>query len=395
VRSARAALALAALAPSAAAGFAVLGPVWEGGSGPIHVGALDGSEFRSALASAAGDWEDVSDFDFRLDYAGDGACDRGFPFGSGPLADGVEFETRDCDGFDLGSDTLAVTMLESENGRFDSLGMVFNDDLDWDLYDGAWSNDRPDFRRVALHELGHWLGLDHEDAVPAILSSFAGDLDRLQTDDVQGVRFLYGPSGPPPPPPPPELPPEVVCRRDQLRAAAALCRKRFACEARRAKRPERDPMGLRRAACLDDAELGFARRFAAATLGNAACPWQPAATDALAQVADPADAVAAGLLVGADLAVPADAALRRRLLQRAGRACDAAFAAEARFARSEDPGKRAAQRGDARGDFVERATEAITRAAAEGVAYAGSAPVDAADALDLLVDAFASLAAGS
>jgi hypothetical protein len=386
---------LSALAPTAAAGFALLGPVWEDGEAPIHVGALEGSPFRSALVSAAGDWEGASDFEFAVDFAGDGACDRGFPFGSGPLTGGAEFETRDCDGSLLGDDTLAVTMVESAAGRFEALGLVFNDDFDWELYDGPWDDAAPDFRRVALHELGHWLGLDHEDAAPAIMASFASDIARLQSDDVAGARFLYGPGPPPPPPPPQVLPPEVVCRRAQLRAAASVCRKRFGCEARHAKHADADPLGARRDACLADAAGRFERRFGEATLPNPSCLWSPAAADALAQVAAPADALAEGLLLGADLASPPDAMLRRRLLRRAGSACGDAFSAEARFARSEDEARRAAQRVRARGGFVEAAGDAIARAAAEGVAYAGTPPTEAADALDLLVDDFASLAAGS
>ncbi len=396
MRARRAAVLLLALAPSAAAGFALLGPIWEDGRGRIEVGGLEGSSFRTALVSAAGDWEDASDFDFAVDFGGDGACDRGFPFGAGPLSDGAEFETRDCNGSDLGSDTLAVTQIDSEGGRFVALGMVFNDELDWEIYDGPWNDASPEFRRVALHELGHWLGLDHEDFVPAIMSSFAGDLDALQGDDVAGARFLYGPGPTPPPPPPPTpLPPEVVCRRDQLRAAAAFCRKRFSCEARRASRPDADPLGLRRDACLADAAGGFERRFAEATLPNPGCLWAPAAAEARALVEGPAEPIAEGLLQGADPALRADAALRRRLLRRAGRACDASFTAEARYARSADDARRSAERGRARQGFVQAAGAAIERAAGDGVSYGGTAPLDAAAALDLLVDDFASLAAGS
>jgi len=49
-----------------------------------------------------------------------------------------------------------------------------------------------DFRRVALHELGHVIGLDHESGPPAIMAPNISNLDRLQPDDIAGVNALYG-----------------------------------------------------------------------------------------------------------------------------------------------------------------------------------------------------------
>jgi hypothetical protein len=382
----------ALLAPVSGAAFVVLGPVWEGGEAPLHVGALSGSEFRTALVDAARDWESVSDFDFLADFDGDGACDRDL-FGRGDLTDGVEFETRDCDGAFLDFDTLAVTQIESQGDRVVSVGAVFNDDLAWEVYAGTWDDEAPDFRRVALHELGHWLGLGHENAALSIMASFAGDTEALQADDVDGVRFLYGPTGPPPPPPPPPVDPEVACRQGQLRAAGSLCRRHFACEAKRARRTDQDPDGLRRDACQDDAKSDFAARFDAAA--NPSCLWSEAGAAALPLVADPAALLEAGLLAGADPGNLADAKLRQRLLKRAGRACREAFGAEARFARSAGEARRAKQRGAARTSFVGAATDAIDRAAEDGVVYGGTAPVPAAGELDALVDAYAAQAAGN
>lgn len=70
-------------------------------------------------------------------------------------------------------------------------GIVFNANEEWDVYDGPWEGVPADFQRVAVHELGHTLGLDHEDDVPAIMGTYASDVTRPTTDDVLGVWALY------------------------------------------------------------------------------------------------------------------------------------------------------------------------------------------------------------
>ena len=236
----------------------------------MFFGALDDSAFENAFVSAARDWEDASDFDFALSADDQPACDRDL-FGRGELENGAEFATRDCDGASLGFDTLAVTMIESERGSFVAAGMIFNGGLDWTLYDGLWDDDEPDFRRVALHELGHWLGLGHESGAASIMQPFVSDLDELQSDDVAGVRFLYGPSGPPPPPDPDPLPPDVVCRRSQLRAAGALCRAHARCEATRAGKPSKESASAER-------DSPTSRDRSSIVHGRAISPWNSAST---------------------------------------------------------------------------------------------------------------------
>lgn len=101
---------------------------------------------------------------------------------------------------------LAVTL-----SRYNSAGtsieadVVFNVTLPWNSYRG---NLRPlssdstlnDFYRVALHEFGHVIGLNHPDdigqRVAAIMNSTIGNTDRLTADDIAGGRALYS-SGPP------------------------------------------------------------------------------------------------------------------------------------------------------------------------------------------------------
>jgi matrixin len=55
-----------------------------------------------------------------------------------------------------------------------------------------------DFHRVAIHEFGHTVGLDHPDQVQpkqtviAIMNSRVSDLDTLAQDDINGATAIYG-----------------------------------------------------------------------------------------------------------------------------------------------------------------------------------------------------------
>jgi hypothetical protein len=119
----------------------------------------------------------------------------------------------------FGSNTLAVTLSYRSGSRIVESDVIFNTAISFDSYRGALRR-TIDFRRVAIHEFGHVLGLGHPDeggqSRVAVMNSIVSNVELPQTDDTGGVRALYGeptetpaPSPPSPPSPPTPAPPET------------------------------------------------------------------------------------------------------------------------------------------------------------------------------------------
>lgn len=124
---------------------------------------------------------------------------------SSPIEDGNTinnvFYNRTVFGDAFDSSTLAITLQTFIGTRMIETDMVFNNAFSWNAYDGPLRRTSnglqtlQDFQRVALHELGHVLGLGHPDErgqnVFAIMNSRISDLDTLQIDDIRGAYDLY------------------------------------------------------------------------------------------------------------------------------------------------------------------------------------------------------------
>jgi len=104
---------------------------------------------------------------------------------------GVRFADSDC-GDAWGQSTLAVTHIWYVGDTIIETDIVFNANQNWDVYSGPWSYSSNDFSRISIHELGHALGLNHEDSgVDSIMASYAGDIYLPQEDDIAGVAAIY------------------------------------------------------------------------------------------------------------------------------------------------------------------------------------------------------------
>lgn len=114
----------------------------------------------------------------------------------------VGFGTK-AGGTNLDANTLAVSefFYYLATKHFAQSFIVFNSSASagwhWNSYRGPLQTPI-DMRRVALHELGHFIGLGHPDQagqnVSAIMNSVVSNTDNLTPDDIAGAETLYWPS---------------------------------------------------------------------------------------------------------------------------------------------------------------------------------------------------------
>ena len=194
------ALGVALAGAAAASAFVMMGSRWPDGVVTMHLQLgpstllSDGSaSWGESAEGALADWnQHISRVQFRV------VRNSNTALGDGNDVNNVFF-AENVYGMSFDTTTLAVTTSWFFRGTRTEADVVFNSRQEpWDSYSGPLRRGTTEFRRVALHEFGHVLGLrhpdDHGQAVSAIMNSRVGAVDRLTADDIAGATELYGPS---------------------------------------------------------------------------------------------------------------------------------------------------------------------------------------------------------
>jgi hypothetical protein len=184
-------------------GFSTLGSTWPDGVITMEMQLAGGSNladgsanFNAAATSALTIWnENLTRVRFAPVNSTAGR-------GDGDQFNQVFFDSNYY-GISFDRDLLAITTRWTLGTERVEADVVFNNAYHWDSYRGSVrANGVWDLRRIALHEFGHVLGLDHPDEhgqhVDALMNSIRGNLDTLTADDIAGIKALYGaPTGAP------------------------------------------------------------------------------------------------------------------------------------------------------------------------------------------------------
>ena len=154
---------------------------------PINsVAGLTNADYQQAYIDAMQEWSSLTNFQWFANESGAETqpCDG--------VVNGVSFSDTLCGDAAFGSSTLAVQTTFQSGATATRTFTLFNNTKLWNIFSGSGAGN--DFKRVAVHELGHGMGLGHAGA-NAIMYEFVSSLELPQSDDISGVNAAYPTSG--------------------------------------------------------------------------------------------------------------------------------------------------------------------------------------------------------
>lgn len=139
--------------------------------------------FASEIERAFDTWSAAGDLAFTL--VSDGGEDFNTPGTSGDIRFGGEL-------IDGSFGTLAHAFFPPVNGDTAAGDTHFDTGDLWEIGTDGSGDGFYDIYTVALHQIGHALGLGHETSVLAVMNPFYSELMGLQADDIAGIQHIYG-----------------------------------------------------------------------------------------------------------------------------------------------------------------------------------------------------------